>query len=31
MIATTLAIGGSLIADALLVVVGTAVFPSTKG
>src|ERR1039458_5456353 len=30
-LATILAIGGSLLADALLVAIGTAVFPSTKG
>jgi hypothetical protein len=30
-LATAVALGGSLLADALLVVVGTAVFPSTKG
>ena len=29
--ATTLSIGGSLLADAVLVVIGTAVFPGTKG
>src|ERR1700691_1226541 len=30
-VATVLSIGGSLLADALLVAIGTAVFPSTKG
>jgi hypothetical protein len=30
-IATALSIGGSLLADALLVVIGTALFPATKG
>jgi hypothetical protein len=30
-IATVLSIGGSLLADALLVVIGTALFPATKG
>ena len=30
-VATVLSIGGSLVADALLVVIGTAVFPATKG
>ena len=30
-LATVLSIGGSLLADALLVIVGTALFPSTKG
>jgi len=29
--ATVLSLGGSLLADALLVAIGTAVFPSTKG
>jgi hypothetical protein len=29
--ATVLSVGGSLLADALLVAIGTAVFPSTKG
>ncbi|MGH9091363.1 MAG: DUF6069 family protein [Acidimicrobiales bacterium] len=30
-LATVVALAGSLVADALLVVIGTAVFPSTKG
>jgi hypothetical protein len=30
-VATVLAIGGSLLVDALLVAIGTAVFPATKG
>ncbi|HUK70743.1 MAG TPA: hypothetical protein VLW50_18625 [Streptosporangiaceae bacterium] len=30
-LATALSVGGSLLADALLVVIGTAVFPATKG
>src|SRR5579863_5443241 len=30
-LATALSVGGSLLADALLVIVGTAAFPSTKG
>jgi hypothetical protein len=30
-VATVLSVGGSLLADALLVAIGTAVFPSTKG
>jgi hypothetical protein len=30
-VATVLSLGGSLLADALLVAIGTAVFPSTKG
>ncbi len=30
-VATVLSIGGSLLADALLVAIGTAIFPATKG
>jgi hypothetical protein len=30
-VATVISIGGSLLVDALLVVIGTAVFPSTRG